>query len=239
MTASTLDVEGSQVHSWGEISLEELSGENAVHELIHTSCIDLDPSSSDRVGTQADTELVGIEESICKVQRSDAERSIAGIKAEKLWSDKTVSIAVGGGGKAVRYARVDVWVVSKVGTYEKVIIYWAHDFGEVVEISDLLDQSTDDPSAFLEQSLVIPVGVDGTELPGTTVVFSHPISVHDSEGELLIATNITAEKAVHSVGTSYQFLFIDGKRGKVSGKVWSSAKKSSTEFTNSITDDIV
>ena len=147
-----------------------------------------------------------------------------------------MSVAVGSCGEAVGYARINFRIVSEVGSDKEVIVLWSHNFRKIIEVGNLLNESSYDPSAFLEQSLVLPVTVDGAKFPGTAVMLSHPDSVHDGERELLVATHVSTEEAIHSVGASHDLLVVNGQRRKVAREIGSGKEASTTELTNSVTD---
>lgn len=50
----------------------------------------------------------------------------------------------------------------------------------------MLHLSDDDASAFLEEALVVPTGIELDELIGDAVVLSHPDRVHDGQTDLLV-----------------------------------------------------
>ena len=134
-----LKIEGSEIKRDREGVSKELSGEDTIHKFVHPSRVDTNPTPSYGVSTQADPELVWVEESIHEIQRANWQRLEVDIKTIKLWTDQTVSIAVGSRSEAVRNARVYFWIVSFERSNKEIIILVTENFREVVFVCDFLN----------------------------------------------------------------------------------------------------
>ena len=77
---------------------------------------------------------------------------------DRLWPNQGVSIAIGSCGETVGNAWIHVFIVAKVVPNEEIEVRPKY-LREVVFVRDLLDQGPNDRSAFLVDSLVVPVGI--------------------------------------------------------------------------------
>ena len=135
-----------------------------------------------------------------------------------------MSVAISGGGKAVGDAWVHFGIIPLEPTDKKLEIPWTKHLGEVILVGDLLNQSTYNSTAFLEQPLVVPKRVNTGEVLGTEVVLSKPDRVHDGERELFVAAHLSTEEAVHAVRALNEVVLVDRKRRLASGE-WRTGKK--------------
>ena len=160
----------------------------------------------------------------------------------KDWTNEAVAVSIGSSGKGVGHARVHSGVVVHIGTDKLVKVCRTQDFGEVVSVGDLLDESSYDSPAFLVQPLVLPLRVHPGHLHGAAVVFAQPNRVHDGQGDLLVATGIPAEEAVVAVGTGHKLccLLIDEREGGLfPWEVGPNEQTSPDELTESVADFLV
>ena len=71
----------------------------------------------------------------------------------------------------------------------------AEDHGQHFVVGDVLNQSADDATGFLEETFVVPFGVDLVEFASDAVVFTEKKDVHRGEHHLLVDTGVTGQEA--------------------------------------------
>ena len=239
MVSSPLDVQGSQI----EVLSEETGGQYRRQEFIHSPRVLCHQSPEDGISAKAEPELIWIEEGIDKVQRTSTNWLEVGAKSVEEWSDQRVPIPVGCSGKGIGDTRVNAWIIPSVWAEDNVIHCFAKDLGKVVEVGDLLYESTDDPPGLLVEPLIIPVGVDSAQLTSNAVVLTEPDGVHDCEHDLFIHTKFSGQEAAPGprVGAAKQWLSLlihvlmfadDGQLWLVPGEVCPLPQQSSLKQSN-------
>ena len=199
---TTLDVESSQIQTPGLARLlEQVVGDLLRHGVVQSLSHLVDQAHDVVVGPSALVQVVRLLQHLAESLRSDVTVGLG--PSLDGGGQEGVSETEGGSGEAGSDGGVGVRVVAvEVTVLLQDQVVTLHDFlsedhGQELVVGDVLDHGGDDVAGLLEQSLVVPVGVDLSQLLGNQVVLTDEKSVSDGQNGLFVDARITGQETVN------------------------------------------